>query len=152
MSVFLTTAARPMLSLESEQEETLAADRIAARLLELPELVNGNEAVVRRGRTLSGEFMVSVDDLPLHVTVQSGRIVSVDKGPFRMRAWRFAIRAEAQAWARHWEPFPAPGFHDVIAMTRLGVARLEGDLQPLMAHLRYVKDVLAAPRQSAAGN
>jgi hypothetical protein len=31
-------------------------------------------------------------------------------------------------------------------MKKLGVARVEGDLWPLMAHLRYVKDVLAAPR------
>jgi hypothetical protein len=41
---------------------------------------------------------------------------------------------------------PEPGYHDVIAMTRLGVARLEGDLQPLMANLRYVKEVLESPR------
>ena len=39
---------------------------------------------------------------------------------------------------------PAPGYHDVIAMGRLGVARLEGDLQPLMANLRYIKEVLAS--------
>jgi hypothetical protein len=32
-------------------------------------------------------------------------------------------------------------------MKKLGVARVEGDLWPLMAHLRYVKDVLAVPRR-----
>jgi hypothetical protein len=32
-------------------------------------------------------------------------------------------------------------------MKKLGVARIEGDLTPLMANLRYVKDVVAAPRR-----
>ena len=126
------------------------ADEVATELARLPDLVNGNEALVRRGRTLNGEFMVAADDTSFHVVVHAGRIAAVERGPFRMRAWQFAIRAEADAWRRHWEPVPAPGFHDVIAMTRLGVARLEGNLQPLMAHLRYVKDVLAAPRRVAS--
>jgi len=124
----------------------MTAEEIARTLGRLPGLVNENAPLVRRGRTLSGEFLVQADDLPVHVTVEQGRIVAVETGPFRMRSWRFAIKAEAAAWARHWEAMPAPGYHDVIAMTRLGVARLEGDLQPLMAHLRYVKEVLAAPR------
>lgn len=127
----------------------MTADEIAHRLGHLPELVNGNAALIRRARTLTGEFLVQADDLPIHVRVCEGRIDAVETGPFRMRAWRFAIKAEADAWARHWEPMPAPGYHDVIAMTRLGVACLEGDLQPLMAHLRYVKEVLAAPRRYA---
>lgn len=122
---------------------------IAQTLARLPELVNGNAPLVRRGRTLSGEFLVQADDVPVHIKVSEGRIEAVEIGPFRMRSWRFAIKADAAAWTRHWEPMPAPGYHDVIAMTRLGVARLEGDLQPLMAHLRYVKEVLAAPRPNA---
>ena len=124
----------------------MTAEEIAHTLAQLPAMVNGRTPLVRRGRTLSAEFLVQADDLPVHIRVAEGRIDAVETGPFRMRSWRFAIKAQASAWARHWEPMPAPGYHDVIAMTRLGVASLEGDLQPLMAHLRYVKDVLAAPR------
>ncbi|SDG02830.1 MULTISPECIES: hypothetical protein [Thalassobaculum] len=127
----------------------MTGEEIARILGRLPELVNENEGLVRRGRTLSGEFLVQADDTPVHIRVHEGRIEAVETGPFRMRAWRFAIKAEADAWTRHWEAMPAPGYHDVIAMTRLGVARLEGDLQPLMAHLRYVKEVLALPRRFA---
>ena len=36
-------------------------------------------------------------------------------------------------------------------MKKLGVASVEGDLIPLMANLRYVKDVIAVPRRSARG-
>ncbi|NQW11803.1 MAG: hypothetical protein HQ481_18225 [Alphaproteobacteria bacterium] len=120
----------------------------------MPALVNHDAPLVRRGRFFSGDFLVEADQTPVHVRVHEGRIEAVETGPFRMRAWRFAIRADASAWIRHWEPIPAPGYHDVIAMTRLGVARLEGDLQPLMANLRYIKEVLAAPRghdRSAGG-
>lgn len=124
----------------------MSGDEVAARLARLPELVNGRESLVRRGRFLSGEFMVEADEVAVHVKVHEGRVVEVARGPFRMRTWRFAIRAEAQAWTRFWEPMPEPGYHDMIAMTRLGVARLEGDLQPLMANLRYVKEVLESPR------
>ena len=35
-------------------------------------------------------------------------------------------------------------------MTKTGAAAVEGDLQPLMANLRYIKDVLAAPRGTGA--
>lgn len=124
----------------------MSGDEVAAVLARLPELVNGREPLVRRGRFLSGEFLVEADGVPVHIRVHEGRVEAVEKGPFRMRSWRFAIRAEAQAWGRFWEPMPEPGYHDVIAMARLGVCRLEGDLQPLMANLRYVKEVLEAPR------
>lgn len=129
----------------------MTSEEVARTLERLPQLVNHNAPLVRRGRTLTGEFLVQADEVPVHIRVCEGRIGSVETGPFRMRSWRFAIKADALAWARHWEAMPAPGYHDVIAMTRLGVARLEGDLQPLMAHLRYVKEVLAAPRVDATG-
>lgn len=129
----------------------MSADDVAAVLARLPELVNGREPLVRRGRFFSGEFLVEADGVPVHVKVTEGRVEAVERGPFRMRAWRFAIRADADAWLRFWEAVPAPGYHDVIAMTRLGVARLEGDLQPLMANLRYVKEVLASPRGTLGG-
>ena len=79
-----------------------------------------------------------------------GRLAAVERGPFLMRSWSFAVRASADAWARFWQPLPEPGYHDLFAMKKLGVARVEGDLWPLMAHLRYVKDVLAAPRRALA--
>ena len=40
---------------------------------------------------------------------------------------------------------------NIFAMKKLGVASVEGDLLPLMANLRYVKDVIAAPRRAAGG-
>jgi hypothetical protein len=111
------------------------------------DLVNADAALVRRGRFLTTDFLVEVGDVPFQVSVQDGRIASVTRGPAAARPWRFAIRASAEAWREFWQPVPRPGYHDLFALTRFGHARIEGDLRPLMANLRYIKDVLAAPRR-----
>ena len=111
------------------------------------DLVNADPALVRRGRFLTTDFLVEVGDEPFQVAVEHGRIVSVTRGAEPARPWRFAIRASAEAWREFWQPVPRPGYHDLFALTRFGHARIEGDLLPLMANLRYIKDVLAAPRR-----
>ncbi len=117
----------------------------------LAELVNENAALVRRGRFLDVDFLVEVGKVPHLVRVRQGRVSEVETGGRPMRPWRFAIRAPAEDWARFWEPMPAPSHADIFAMTKRGVATIEGDLQPLMANLRYVKELLAAPRRLAGG-
>jgi hypothetical protein len=112
----------------------------------LPEWVAADAALVRRGRYLCTTFLVEIGDTAWLVTVHEGRVTRVERGPFLLRDWTFAVRASEQAWRRFWEPVPAPGFHDLFAMTKGGHARVEGDLRPLMANLRFVKDVLALPR------
>ena len=113
------------------------------------DLVNADEALVRRGRFLTCDFLVEVGDAAYHVSVERGRIASVTRGPAHPRPWRFAIRASEDAWREFWQPVPRAGFHDLFALTRFGRARIEGDLLPLMANLRYVKEVLEKPRLRA---
>ncbi|MGH7384127.1 MAG: hypothetical protein ACREKG_03025, partial [Candidatus Rokuibacteriota bacterium] len=97
-------------------------------------------------RYLTATFLVEAGDTEFLVRVVEGRLAAVERGPFLMRSWTFALRASAETWQRFWDATPAPGYHDLFAMKKLGVARIEGDLAPLMANLRYVKDVVAAPR------
>ena len=125
-----------------------AAAEAHARILSLPDLVNNDAGLVRRGRHLTDTFLVEAGDTEFLVRVVEGRLASVERGPFLMRSWTFALRASAETWQRFWEPTPAPGYHDLFAMKKLGVARIEGDLVPFMANLRYVKDVVAAPRRA----
>lgn len=122
---------------------------IAAVLERLAELVNADAGLVRRGRYVSTTFLVETGATAWLVTVHEGRVTRVERGPFLMRAWSFAVRASDEAWRRFWEPVPAAGWHDLFAMTKGGHAVVEGNLQPLMANLRYVKDVLAKPRRRA---
>jgi hypothetical protein len=121
---------------------------IAAVLEQLAELVNTDAGLVRRGRYLSTTFLVETGPTAWLVSVHEGRVIRVERGPFLMRAWSFAVRASEDAWRRFWAPVPAAGWHDLFAMTKGGHATVEGDLRPLMANLRYVKDVLAKPRGS----
>jgi hypothetical protein len=122
---------------------------IAAVLDQLAELVNADAGLVRRGRYLSTTFLVETGATAWLVTVHEGRVTRVERGPFLLRAWSFAVRASEDAWRRFWEPVPAAGWHDLFALTKSGHAIVEGDLGPLMANLRYVKDVLAKPRRRA---
>ena len=124
-------------------------NEVAANFERLPELVNADAALVRRGRWCSTVFLLGAGALPLYVTVREGILAEVTRGPALMRSWRFAVRADADAWSRFWQPVPEPGFQDLLAMSRFGRAVIEGDLQPLMANLRYFKEVLEAPRRAA---
>lgn len=117
------------------------------RFEQLPELVHQDEDLVRRGRFVNLETLIQIGRTPFHVSFRYGRIVDLERGPQLMRPWSVAVRATADAWAGFWQPVPEPGYHDVFALTKHGLARIEGELQPLMANLQYFKDVLAAPRQ-----
>lgn len=126
-------------------------EEVATVFQRLPALVNGNIPLVRRGRHLTTTFLIGAGDIPVLAAVREGAITDVTVSPPPMRSWRFAVRAGADAWRRFWQAVPEPGYHDLLAMTRFGAARIEGDLQPLMANLRYIKDVLEAPRRAGLG-
>jgi len=112
----------------------------------LEALVNGNERLVRRGRYVDTTFMLEVGDVQWLITVRAGRIVAVRRGPFVMPNWVFALRASREEWERFWQPAPKPGSHDLFAMLKRRVLRIDGDLHPFMANLLYFKDVLASLR------
>ena len=118
---------------------------------QLPGLVNGNPQLIWRGRFLNTTFLIKIDSAPYYVTIKQGRIEEVQSGPALLRSWSFAVKASTQAWLKHWETFPEPGWHDIFSMAKTGQASIEGDLHPLMANLRYVKEVLAAPRAMIGG-
>ena len=113
----------------------------------LAEIVNGDEALVRRGRYFTHTFMLEVGETEVLIEIRQGRVERVETGPFVMRSWTFAIRASEEVWRRFWEELPEPGYHDIFALLRKGRVAFDGDLQPMMANLLYVKEVLAAPRK-----
>jgi len=112
----------------------------------LGELANRDAWLVHRGRFLDVTFLIEVGAAPYLVRIHRGRVEALDKGPFVMPRWTFALKASEQAWATFWKPLPPPGFHDLVAMLKVGALRLEGDQHPFIANLRYFKDLLALPR------
>ena len=113
----------------------------------LPDLVNANANLVRRGRFVDTTFLVGIDDASYLVRVSEGRVMSVTSGPFITPNYSFALRAARATWDKFWQPQPAPGFNDVFALVKKKLLRIEGDLHPFMANLLYFKGVLAAPRK-----
>ena len=112
----------------------------------LPALVNQDTALIRRGRWLSNVFLVEAGTTQFLVHVDKGRLLKVEHGPFVMPSWSFAVRASESVWRRFWEPLPAPGDNDIFALRKTGEMSVEGNLQPFMANLIYIKQVLAMPR------
>ena len=112
----------------------------------LPALVNQDTALIRRGRWLSNVFLVEAGTTQFLVHVDKGRLLKVELGPFVMPSWSFAVRASESVWQRFWQPLPAPGDNDIFALRKTGEMSVEGNLQPFMANLIYIKQVLAMPR------
>ena len=117
----------------------------------MADLVNSDAHLVRRGRFLSTTFMLGIGDTGYLIKIIEGRIVSVTPGPFVTPNYSFALRAPRDEWQMFWEKVPKPGHNDIFALFKRGKLTIEGDLHPFMANLLYIKDVLAAPRQIAAG-
>jgi hypothetical protein len=123
--------------------------RLAAAFEQVPRLLAADASLVRRGRFLDARFQIGIGAIPFDVIVAAGGITSLERGPFLMRPWRFAVRGTSEAWGRLWQPVPDPGWHDLNALMKRGLVALEGDLQPLMANLQYLKDLLVLPRRLA---
>lgn len=117
---------------------------------DLAQRVNGNDALVRRGRYVNTTMLIEIGDQSHLVRIAEGTITAVTKGPFVMPHWTFALRVDRDAWEKFQQPRPPAGFTDIFALQRKHLLRMEGDLHPLMANLLYFKDVLAALRPQEA--
>jgi hypothetical protein len=121
-------------------------ERVVALFERLPELIGNNADLLRRGRFLTIDFALVVGATPLLVRVEGGRVTSVARGPFLLRPWTFSITAAPETWLKLLKRVPDPGTHDLMALSKVGLARIEGNLQPFMANLQVIKDIVAAPR------
>jgi len=130
--------------------ESQAQTDAEALALKIPMLVNEDPDLQRRANLFDNRWLLKIGPVEFHVAQTAGRIVSFERGPFFMRAWSFGVAAEPQDWLAHWQPIPAPGDHDILAMSKRGALQLSGDLTPLMQNLQVMKDVLASPRAIAA--
>ena len=102
--------------------------------------------LLRLGRLFSETILIDVDGCEYYLTFEKGHIVSVVQGPSRKTPWRFAFRTDADALAQFWQGLPAPGFHDIFGLVKIGRGRIDGDILSLVKNLRFFKEVLMLAR------
>jgi hypothetical protein len=110
--------------------------------------VNGDEALVRRGRFLTTTFLLEIGQSAWLISIFEGRIVQVAPGPFVMPSSSFALCAPEEEWKKFWSIRPPPGSNDLMALIKRRVLKVEGDPRVFMANLRYFKEALAKLRQT----
>ena len=114
---------------------------------DLAERVNGNTALVKRGRYVDCSMLIEAGEERHLVRIREGAVAEVATAGPLMSNFTFALRAPREAWEKFLAPQPPPGFTDVFALQRKKLLRIEGDLHPFMANLRYFKEVLACARR-----
>jgi hypothetical protein len=112
---------------------------IAARLDAMPHLL-------RMGSLFSETVLIEIDDDCYYLTFHRGHIDKIAHGRDRKTPWCFAIRTDTDALQRFWQKLPAPGFHDIFGLVKLGRASIDGDILSLVKNLRFFKEILAIPR------
>lgn len=113
---------------------------------DLPDLVNNNPALVRRGRWTNAVMMLGIGENYWLITIKEGRITACDQQTLRISAFDFAITGDEAAWRKFWQEAPPPMHHDLHALLRIGAIRIEGDVDLLLANMLYLKIMLETLR------
>ena len=103
-----------------------------------------------RSRPVRADILLQFDDLPAIVRVREGRVAEIVERGVALQSWDFAVKGTAEGWSKFWEAVPQAGWHDLLALNKRKAFTIEGNLHPLMAHLQFVKDLLASPREVSA--
>lgn len=127
-------------------DETRDPAQAADWLERLRAAANADAALVHRGRFVDAVVLFDTGGSQHLLDIRRGRIEALAHGPFVMPRWDLALRAPLTEWLAFWQAVPAPGHHDLMALIKRRVLRVEGDLHPFMANLLYFKALMAAPR------
>jgi hypothetical protein len=121
-----------------------------ATLRRMQDRLNRSPHLARLGSLFSDSVLIEVDGAEYYLTFRDGRLETITEGPSRKTPWRFALRTDAEALARFWTPLPAPGFHDIFGLVKIGRGRIDGDILTLVKNLRFFKEFMALGRQGGA--
>ncbi|KGD95876.1 hypothetical protein JL37_08735 [Achromobacter sp. RTa] len=103
-----------------------------------------------RARGVHLDMLVRFGEHPVLVRIRDGRVDSAETPSTPLPSCDFSLRASEEAWSRFWQAVPAAGWHDIFALGKRRELSIDGNLQPLMAHLQFIKDLLAVGREAQA--
>ena len=121
---------------------------LESRLAALPDRVNGDAVLLRRGRYLNTTCQLDFGEASVLLRIGDGRIAELQRNPSVMPSADFAIIGEPAIWRRFLAADPPPGDHDLFAFLKRRELRVVGDFHPLMSHLLYFKGVFACLREA----
>lgn len=101
-------------------------------------------------RPVHVDMLVQFDDVPAIARIRDGRVAEIVEKGVALQSWDFAVKGSAEGWSKFWLATPPAGWHDLLALNKRRVFTIEGHLHPLMAHLQFIKDLLASPREAVA--
>jgi hypothetical protein len=137
-------SAEPGATRQSTDDDNGAGQLLAA----IPEIVNADAVLTRRGRFLTADVHVGVGALGFLLPIREGRAGLIQPATGLMRPWTFSVRASGSDWLQHWEDPAKAGWYDILGMKKRGAVTIEGDLTPFLQNLQFMKDVLASPRRA----
>ena len=106
--------------------------------------------LLRLGRLFSETVLLQVGDDEYYLSFDKGHLVQIAPGPSKKTPYRFAFHTDADALAQFWRARPAPGFHDIFGLVKIGRGRITGDILLLVKNLRFFKAFMALNREGAA--
>ena len=116
------------------------------KMREMQQRLEQSPHLHRLGALFSDTVLIKVDGREYYLVFEKGRIDRVVEGPSKRTPYRFGFVTDAAALEAFWTPTPAPGFHDIFAMVKIGRAEIVGDMLLLVKNLRFFKEVIALPR------
>lgn len=116
----------------------------------LPARAAAAPGLARWGRHLTADVLVEAGQAAWILAIRDGTLVGASPAPVIMPRFDLALRFAPDGLARFLANPPPPGWHDLMALMRQGALRVEGNIQPFMAHLFWFKGVFALLREEAA--
>ncbi len=105
------------------------------------------ESIAPTDRVLNARCVVGVGEAMFLLEFECGRLAACRRHAGLLVTYDFAVLGSEAAWNSLWSDPPPPGRQDLFGLYKTGEIRLEGRLEPFMAHLQYLKDLLASPRK-----
>lgn len=131
-----------------QREEKL---RFKEGLESLTRRLDVDASLRRRARGLDLRMLLVASGRGSILVIRDGAIVSVEDDLGPMHEWDISLSMAEADWLAFWQPEPAPGWHDIFALTRSGRLTIGGDHLQLMRYLQVVKDLLALPQRVTGG-
>lgn len=133
----------------TEQATVTEEATLCARFEQAMGGANADPHLVWRGRTLTADCIIGIGSARYLLRIEAGRVAACTRQIPLLCSTEFVLKGTPAAWSALWQRVPPAGWHDVFALTKRREMSIEGNMQPVMANLQYLKDLLALPREGA---